>query len=93
MKKLLVLSFALSLFAGCAVVTPYGTSLYVPVPELAVAPYPYAYSYYPYPYPYYHFGYPWYGWRPGWGCRGCSYRFDGHRGPPGHGRPPGGPRR
>lgn len=83
MKELLVLLFAFLLLTGCAVTTPYGTSFYAPVPEIAVAPYPYAYSYYPYSY--YPFSYPyfspWYSWRSGCGSCGYSYRSYGHGGP------------
>ena len=42
MKKLLMTIFALLLLSGCAVVTPYGTDVYVPAPPIAVAPYPYS---------------------------------------------------
>lgn len=86
MKELAVLLFVISLVAGCAVVTPYGTSLYVPDSEIAILPYSYySYSYYPYPwYPYagYPYYYPWYGWRPGWASWGFTYHFHGHGGPP-----------
>lgn len=73
MKKLLILALTLFMLAGCAVVTPYGSGIYVPVPEIAVAPYPY--SYYPY---------SWYSWGPGCCGHGYSYRSHGYYGS--HGR-------
>ncbi len=96
MKELVVLLFGTLLLAGCAVVTPYGTSLYVPDPEITILPFPYSYPYYPYgyyPYASYPYYSPWYAWwRPGWNSWGFSYYLDGHGGPPrhygGHGGPP-----
>ncbi len=58
MKKLILLGFVLALLAGCAVSTPYGTQVYLPVPTVAVQPYYY--------YPGYYDGYTYYGAPYGW---------------------------
>jgi hypothetical protein len=70
MKKLLVLMVLVLTLSGCAVVTPYGTDFYVPLPGIAVAPDPYygGPGYYDY-HGYYGYGYPhqsYYGYG---GCR------------------------
>ncbi len=67
MKKLLIFAFTLMLLAGCAVVTPYGTEYYFPLPPITipitVAPYP---------------GYFYWGWPgPGVCAYGCHPRFYG----------------